>query len=261
MNPDRPTMWPWRLRSVESAGTRVTLERNPYYYMVDTLGRQLPYIDRIKSTLVTDQQVRVLRILAGEVDAQWRLLDLNDLSLYMKGQEQGNYRIKLWEEGWGSMSTVLLNWDEPDPVLRKLFHDKRFRRALAYAVPREKINLVVFKGMAEPENSVISAQSWHFASPEGHKLYEEWRHIYSDYDMKKAKAILDGMGLKCDARGRRLRPDGKPLTLVYTSNTAAAIRLESDETTLIADEWRKLGINVLISTPPGPEVNSTMRCR
>ncbi|MEI6914422.1 MAG: ABC transporter substrate-binding protein, partial [Armatimonadota bacterium] len=164
LNPDRPTMCSWRLKGIESGGSRVIFERNPYCPMVDTLGRQLPYIDRIESTLVADPQLRLLRMLAGEVDCQWRAIDLSDLGLFTRGQKRGGYRIKLWNEGCGAMSAVLINWDQPDPILRRIVRDKRFRRALAHAVPREKINLVIYRGMAEPQNSVISAQSWHFTT-------------------------------------------------------------------------------------------------
>ena len=39
LNPDRPTMWSWKLKSIEASGTRVIFERNPYCPMVDTYGR------------------------------------------------------------------------------------------------------------------------------------------------------------------------------------------------------------------------------
>lgn len=256
LNPDRPTMCAWRLKGTESAGSRVVFERNPYFYMVDTLGRQLPYIDYVVSTLVTDPQVRVLRLLAGEADAVWRYLDITDLSLYLKGQERGDYKIKMWEEGSGAISAVLVNLDQQEPVLRRIFHDKRFRRALAYAVPRDKINKVIFHGMARPQNSVISAQSWHFTTPEGHELYERWRKAYSRYDIRKANALLEEMGLKRDSHGQRLRPDGKPLTLIFTVAASSAARIENDEAVMISDEWRKLGIKVVINTPPGPEISN-----
>lgn len=256
LNPARPTMCGWVLKGTESAGSRVLFERNPYFYMVDTLGRQLPYIDQVVSTAVTDPQVRVLRLLAGEADAVWRYPGIMDLSLFLKGQKRGAYRIKMWQEGSGAISAVLINWDQPDPVLRKIFHDRRFRRALSHAVPREKINQVIFHGTARPQNSVISAQSWHFATPEGKRLYERWRKAFAAYDLGKANALLDDMGLKRDTRGRRMRPDGKPLTLVFTVAASSASRIENDEAVMISEEWRKLGINVIISTPPGPEISN-----
>ena len=88
-NPERPTLWPWRVTKYEKGGFRVELERNPYYYVVDELGRQLPYIDRVKTSLVPEPQVRVLKILAGEIDCQYRGMELRDLALYLKGQEKG----------------------------------------------------------------------------------------------------------------------------------------------------------------------------
>src|SRR5262249_48212757 len=84
-NPDRPTLWPWKLARIEDGGFRMVMERTPYYYMVDSLGRQLPYVDRIIATYVPDPQLRVLKILSGEVDAQFRLVDLRDLELSRKG--------------------------------------------------------------------------------------------------------------------------------------------------------------------------------
>jgi len=262
LNPDRPTMCPWRLVSIESAGSKVVFERNPYYYMVDNLGRQLPYIDRIESTLIRDSQLRVLRMLAGEVDVEFRLIsltDLTDLGLYMKGRNRGGYRIKLWQEGGGAMSAVVPNWDQKDPVLRRIIRDKRFRRALSYAVPREKINLVVYRGMAVPQNSVISEQSWHFRSAEGRQLYKQWRRAFSEYDIARANDLLDEMGLKRGADGYRLRPDGRRLTLVFMVGSASYSRRENDEAVMIASEWEKLGIKVIISTPPGPEIANRIR--
>ena len=45
-----------------------TLERNPYFYAVDTEGNQLPYIDKIQMTLAENLEVLNLRAIAGEYD-------------------------------------------------------------------------------------------------------------------------------------------------------------------------------------------------
>ena len=94
-NPERPVLWPWRPVSNKKGGFRIRFERNPYYYVVDDLGRQLPYIDQIKTVFVADPQVQVLQMLAGDVDCEFRALDLRDLDLYRMGEERGNYRITL----------------------------------------------------------------------------------------------------------------------------------------------------------------------
>jgi peptide/nickel transport system substrate-binding protein len=223
--------------------------------MVDPKGRQLPYIDRVVSTLETDPQVRALRMLNGEVDAEWRLLDVDDLSLYMKGQKSGNYEIKFWPQGIGSRSAVLPNWDARDPVLRKLIRDKRFRRALSYAIPRKEINLTVWRGLGVPQNAVVSAEAWHFQSPEGRRIYEEWRRVYSEFDPDKSNRLLDDIGLKRDKKGRRLRPDGKQLSLIVQAYPARMWAHEADEVALFADVWTKrLGIKTYVTTPPVPEI-------
>ena len=64
-NPDRPTLSPWKLSFVSPTGDRVIYERNPYYYGVDSLGRQLPYIDRVESTRVQSVEAGVLLIIGG----------------------------------------------------------------------------------------------------------------------------------------------------------------------------------------------------
>ena len=48
-------------------------------------------------------------------------------------------------QGTGSQTGFLLNWSAPDPVLRGLLRDLRFRKALSLAIDREKCNEVVFR--------------------------------------------------------------------------------------------------------------------
>ena len=45
-NPDHPRLWPWIYRTYEATTPQVFV-RNPYYYVVDPAGNQLPYIDRV----------------------------------------------------------------------------------------------------------------------------------------------------------------------------------------------------------------------
>jgi peptide/nickel transport system substrate-binding protein len=250
-NPDRPTLWPWRVARYEEGGYRVLLERNPYYWAVDTHGRQLPYIDRVETTLVPDAQVRVLKILAGEVDALFRLVELRDLALYTRGQDRGGYEVRRWKLAVGALDAILLNWDVKDPVLRRLMRDRRFRQALALGVDRDKCNEASTRGLGTPQAATVSREAWHFQSPEGKRVYRQWQQADAQFDLKKANRLLDEIGLtKRDAQGYRLRPDGKRLRMVFDSPAAASSEYSNDEAVIIAADWRKLGIEVLISTPP-----------
>ena len=242
-NPEKPSLWPWTISRIEKGGFRVILERNPYYYVVDDDGRQLPYIDRVVTTLVPESQIRVLRVLAGEVDCQFRDLDLRDFSLFMKGRERGDYRVKMWDSASGADPAINLNWSDNDPVLRGLIRNQRFRKAVA------------FKGLVEPQGATVSEEGWHFLSEEGERLFDQWKATDSDYDMRKANRLLDEMGLTSrDAEGYRLRPDGRRLTLVLDAPAAAHIAHENDVALIVAEGWRELGMEVIVYTPPGAEL-------
>ena len=50
LNNELPVMTPWKTVSPINTPTW-SMERNPYFWAVDTAGNQLPYIDRITMTL------------------------------------------------------------------------------------------------------------------------------------------------------------------------------------------------------------------
>lgn len=46
----------------------VIAERNPYYWKIDTAGNQLPYIDRIFVSIVSNAEMVNLKTTTGDVD-------------------------------------------------------------------------------------------------------------------------------------------------------------------------------------------------
>ncbi len=253
-NPDRPVLWPWRPVKNEKGGFRIRLERNPYYYVVDDLGRQLPYIDEIKTSFVADPQVQVLQMLAGDVDCEFRALDLRDLDLYKAGEKRGEYSVRMWQTGSGAEPGLIVNWSPPDAVLRTLVRDQRFRKALALGIDRPKINTVVFKGFCVPQGATTSRESWHFADEEGQVLFREWEQADSEFDLAKGNALLDDMGLTAkDADGVRLRPDGKRLRIIM--DFRADIPFYADVAVIVREGWQKLGIEAVVFTPQFAELD------
>ena len=255
-NPDRPTLWPWRMIKNEKGGYRVEFERNPYYYVVDSLGRQLPYIDKVKTSLVPDPQVRVLKILAGEIDCQFRGAEIRDLALYIEGQKRGDYKVLRWETTAGAEPAILLNWTDPDPILRKLMRDQRFRKALALGIDRNKCNQIAWRGLLQAQAATVSQEGWHFTDTMGQELFERWKKADADFNIEEANNLLNDMGLtKRDKDGDRLRPDGKKLTIVIDMPSSKQSSQENDIGLIIAEDWRKLGIKIVINTPPGSELS------
>ena len=69
LNPDLPVLHPWVLITPrDKAITRWVFERNPYYYAVDTLGRQLPYFDFFEIANLSDVEQLYLKAISGEID-------------------------------------------------------------------------------------------------------------------------------------------------------------------------------------------------
>lgn len=254
-NADRPSLWPWKIVKIEKGGFRVHLERNPYYYVVDDQGRQLPYIDKVVTSLVTESQVRVLKVLAGDVDCQFRDIDLRDIALFQEGRKNGDYQIKMWKTAGGAEPAINLNWSDNDPVLRGLIRHQSFRKALSLAIDREKCNAIAYRGLMQPQAATVSEEAWHFVDREGAALFDLWKKTDADFDLIKGNRLLDEMGLTArDDAGYRLRPDGKRLSMVLDMPASTHIVHENDIGLIIAEGWEALGIEVVIFTPPGAEL-------
>ncbi|MFA6108865.1 MAG: hypothetical protein WDA75_08850 [Candidatus Latescibacterota bacterium] len=63
---DAPVLWAWTQTNALDQPVQV-LARNPYYWKVDTDGRQLPYVDRIVRALMPNSEAMLLKAVAGEV--------------------------------------------------------------------------------------------------------------------------------------------------------------------------------------------------
>ncbi|NPV54878.1 MAG: ABC transporter substrate-binding protein [Firmicutes bacterium] len=235
--PERPTIFAWQLKNAWGAN-KVTAERNPYYWKVDTAGNQLPYIDRISMDYVQNWDLAMLKAMSGEAEMQEVGHRLGDYTLYMENAKKGGYRVITWPGTYPGEPTMMLNQTHKDPVLRKIFRDVRFRRALSLAIDREAINEIVYLGICEPCTPTIT--------PESPFYDEKFARAYAQYDPKEAGRILDEMGLKWDANKKwRLRPDGKPLSITILARHP----LEwIDVAEMVKDYWEKVGVKTEVQT-------------
>ena len=79
--------------------------------------------------------------------------------------------------------------------------------------------------------------------PESPLYKPEYRMRWASFDLKRANALLDEIGLtKRDDRGVRLLPDGRPMELVV--ETAGEDTEQSDVLELIHDSWLQAGIKI-----------------
>ena len=233
-NPDLPTLQPWR--PTDSPPAQVfNAERNPYFHRVDRRGRQLPYIDSLKFVLV-DKAVISVKASTGEADLQARYLSFDQYPFLKKNEKLGGYRVCLWSTATTGAVVLYPNLTTSDPVMRKLLQEVRFRRALSLAINRDEINKILFFAFGAPGQNTVLRN----AMPHRPGL----RMAHAQFDPVEANRLLDGMGLtKRDARGFRLRPDGRRLDIIV--ETAGESTEQSDVLELVADTWAEIGVELL----------------
>lgn len=231
-NPDLPVLQPWKVTG-NATSTRFRFERNPYFHRVDPKGRQLPYIDEVIFDIASPGLIPA-KAGAGDADLQARYLSFDDYTFLKEAEDRFPFDTRLWRTAKGAHMALFPNLNAVDPVWRALFRDVRFRRALSLAVNRHEINQVIYYGLAyEGNNTVLPA------SP----LYQkDYQTRWATFDLKRANALLDEIGLKRGEDGLRLLPDGRPMELIV--ETAGESTEQTDVLSLIHDSWLDAGIKL-----------------
>ena len=253
--PDMPTYAAWKVVDYTS-GQRLVLERNPYYWKVDTAGNQLPYIDRLEVEIPEGNatELVVLKAIAGELDMQVRDVNLLDIPLVIENAEAGDYRVIMWNRGDYAWPWIIPMYDYPDEGIVDLMYTKEFRQAMSYAINRDRLNEITSLGLATPRQFSLSAESPEFQTPEGQAFYQEWASSYASYEPETAGQLLDSIGVvDADGDGWRDRPDGTPLELIVdipASDTSSIDRMD-----LIKEDWDAVGLKTVLNVIDGTVVN------
>ncbi len=181
-------------------GDQLTLRRNPDYWMRDSTGNSLPYLDEIFYLLVEDFDEELALFQDGETDAHGVLGE--EYPVLEPLQEEGNFTIHRRGPGFG---TTFLTFNvhpgtNPDgevyvrPEARAWFETREFRQAVAHSVDRDAIIEETLGGLGYPQWSSISPASGDFHNPDIPRY---------EYDLDAANELLDGLGWK----GHRWRRD------------------------------------------------------
>ena len=237
LNVDLPVVGPWKTVSPINTPTWA-MERNPYYWAVDTAGNQLPYIDRIVMNLAENLEVLNLRAIAGEYDLQERHTSLNKLPVFIDNQKKGNYSIHLDTSQSGCDAAMLLNTAyEADPEIGKWLNNRDFRRAISMGFDRDQLNEALWLGLGTPGSC---APADDVAINPG----KEYRKKWSTLDVKQANALLDKIGLtKKDGEGYRLRSDGKGRIRIELMSVGGQFIPYTQLGEMIKQHWQKIGID------------------
>jgi peptide/nickel transport system substrate-binding protein len=227
-NTERPILLPWVL--VQGAPDDIVMKRNAYFWAVDPDGNQLPYIDELYRFSGLDGEVVNLKALAGELDIAG--VDFETYSLAKERGGEGEIVAMKYANTTFVEAGLQFNLTHRDPVLRKIFADKRFRFAASHAINREQINQLVYYGLTEP---------WQAAPWENSVYYHErLAHTALEHDPDKAKALLAEIGLTAGADGVLVRPDGEKLEINLVTYGGRKDRIAE----LIADDLKAVGVDV-----------------
>ena len=224
----RPTLES-HILELETNTQRRIFVANPYYFKVDSAGNQLPYVDRHHERFL-NKEVQLLAILNGEVDQKAQGIDLENYPVLKQDEAKGSYRLFLPPGQVGD--PIAFNVTHKDPLLRQVFSDVRFRQGMSLAINRKEMNDVLWFGLGRPEQALPLGVPFVTDADRNHMI---------QYDPKQANQLLDQMGLRRGPGGMRLRPDGKPLTILweYTSQFASAGYVQ-----LVQGYWRAVGVEV-----------------
>jgi len=218
---------------------------NPYYFQVDTAGNQLPYINEMDELFINDHEVRLLKLINGEVDYKSQSLQLSDAPIMLENQEKGGYAIQLKPKI--SQHAFSFNMTSADEEKRKLFSDIRFRRAMSIAINRDGLNETAYFGEGMPRQYIGFSPRPDFVDP-------KWESYAIEFNADEAKALLDEIGMvDKDGDGFRELPNGAKFTLNMQFATQG---IAGQVVELVAQDWSNIGIQTTVKEVTPDEYRS-----
>ena len=233
LNPELPSLFSFTAKNPLSEELFL-MERNPYFWQVDSNGNQLPYIDTIRHRLFDTNDVFDLRIINGDVDFQQRHVSAANFTLYKESEDDGGYRVQL---GAGDQHVCLTpNQTVKKPRLREFFQNRDVRIAMSIAVDRDTLNELAFEGLYTPRQYSPLEQS-----PQS---YPKQANAHIEYDPDRANQLLDDAGYADkDSDGFRVYPDGSGETISFVvEGTAQQGSPDEDAVQIIIRYLEEVGI-------------------
>ncbi|MEO2153085.1 MAG: ABC transporter substrate-binding protein [Aquificota bacterium] len=243
---------PYRLKEYIK-GERVVWEANPYYYEKDKRGVQLPYIRKKIGLIIPDPDTALMKFLTGQI----QIMGVGAsqlLTLFIQAKDKP---IKIYDLGATPSLTFLVFNQNPNADIPKYkikwFRNPLFRWAISHAIDRQGIVNLVYNGLAQPLYGPVSpANKW---------IYDPKLFPPIDYNLKKAKQLLEQIGFKDrDGDGILEDKEGHKLEIILLTNAGNKEREAIGD--IIKQDLERIGIKVhfqpldfnnlvrLLTTPP-----------
>lgn len=220
INPkDLVTSGPFRMVEYVPA-QRAVYKRNPDYYVINSKGEKLPYLDKIIYLIVGDANNEVLKFEGGELDVIG--VKGSDVPRFKERQGHGDFSMINLGPDTGTMYLSMNLNDRKDengkpyvdPIKGKWFRDLNFRKAVDLVIDRENMVYNIANGFAKPLFTPESLNSIF--------LNEELKPYPRDVD--KAKEFLRASGFTWDKKGRLRDKDGNRVEFDLLTNAGNSER-------------------------------------
>jgi peptide/nickel transport system substrate-binding protein len=230
---------PFRLKDYVP-GQRIVVERNPFYWKVDSENQRLPYLDELVFLFVGTEDAQVMHFEAGETDIISRLSAEN---YNLLTREKARIALQLADMG-PSLEYNFLLFNLNDLGAKKLgdvskkqawFRDLKFRQAISAAVDRESIVNLVY--------GARGTALWGNVGP-GNKLWINQAIPHPSRSIERARELLRSDGYKWNSTGQLLDAGGQPVEFSIITSSSNSQRMKM--ATLLQDDLAHLGMQVHI---------------
>jgi len=228
---------PFRLKQYVP-GQRVVLERNPYYWKVDSKNERLPYLDELTFLFVGSEDAQVMRFEAGETSMVSRLSSEN---YNLLARERDRTRAQLADLG-PSLEYNFLVFNQNDLGAKKLdaiaqkqkwFRELKFRQAISMAIDRDSIVRLVY--------GTRGAALWGNVGP-GNKLWINTALPHPQRALDTARELLKSGGFSWNKAGQLLDSSGALVEFSIVTSSSNTQRMKM--ATLLQDDLSHLGVQV-----------------
>ncbi len=199
--------------------SQIKLVYNPLY----SEGR--PYLDGLIFRIIPDPSTLFMELRSGGVD--W--ISLTPLQ-YLKIERERDLKKNFQIYRYLAFAYTYVGYNLRDP----LFKDKRVRKALCYAIDKEKIVKGALLGLGVPAYGPYKPDAW---------FYNPAIESSCPYDPKRAIQLLKEAGFAPGKDGL-LYKDGRPFEFTLLTNQGNLSRLLTAQ--IIQQDLAKLGIRVNI---------------
>lgn len=236
----------------------VVLRRNPYYWKVDENGNQLPYLNEMHYRLSTwaDRDVQAvagtgdfsnLEQAESYVEALKRSADANSPARLAFGARTIGYTLypNLSGNGWGEP-------DERQQAIRQLNRNDDFRKAISYAIDRQRLGEALVKG---PFTAIYPGGLY-----AGTAYYDKASTVFYPFSIETAKELLAKAGLvDTDGNGVVNFPAGTAGGADVEITILANADYQTDKNLAegVIAMMEPLGIRVIANFLPGTQRDAT----